>query len=389
MALAGAGLGWFTGAWWTPWLGVAMAVVGGLNGWIGGVRRIYPWRTSKGVVAFVLDSTWAALPVASGLVAHAVAAAANGEYLPGMSEREGHHVYRRGAALKRGYALTLGNVISGAADVERPRRAQLVRDHEGVHVWQARWFGPLYLPLYGLWAALGAGVGVVVWLLRRRSEPLGDVIETCAYYLNPFEWWAYSRDAYWPPHGKLAEFGWKKPMVRSFAEARAPSRLVQLHPYDASWPAAFERERAIIVTALGDVAVEVHHTGSTSVPGLAAKPIIDITLAVRDIEDEAAYLPQLEAAGYTFVLREPGWFAHRLFQRPPRVVNLHVFQVGCSEVAQMAGFRDWLRAHPEDRDLYERTKRELAERDWAQVQDYADAKTDVVLDIKRRAGLVD
>lgn len=164
-------------------------------------------------------------------------------------------------------------------------------------------------------------------------------------------------------------------------------RLVQLHDYDPGWPAAFERERAVITAALGDVAVQVDHTGSTSVPGLAAKPIIDITLSVRDIDDEDSYLPQLEAAGYTFVLRERDWFRHRLFQRQPRVVNLHVFEAGCSEVAQMTGFRDWLRTHPEDRELYERTKRELAERDWDIVQDYADAKTEVVLDIKRRAGL--
>ncbi len=236
MALAGAGLGWLGGAWLAPWLGVAMAVVGAVNGWISGRRRIYSWRTRKGIAAFALDSTWAALPVASGLVAHAVAALTNGEYLPAMSEREGHHAYRRGAALKKGYALTLGNVISGAADVERPRRAQLVRDHEGVHVWQARWFGPLYLPLYGLWAAAGAGVGIVVWLLRRRREQLGDVVETCAYYLNPFEWWAYSRDAYWPPHGKIAGVGWRKPVCRSFTELRtsaADASVLTTEPTEA------------------------------------------------------------------------------------------------------------------------------------------------------------
>ncbi len=166
-------------------------------------------------------------------------------------------------------------------------------------------------------------------------------------------------------------------------------RLVQLHPYDPAWPAMFERERDIIVAALGDEAAQVDHTGSTSVPGLTAKPIIDITLSVRDIDDESTYLPQLEAAGYGFILREPDWFRHRLFQRPPRMVNLHVFEAGCSEVSAMTGFRDWLRTHPDDRELYERTKRELAERDWTEVQDYADAKTDVVTEIKRRAGLVD
>jgi GrpB-like predicted nucleotidyltransferase (UPF0157 family) len=165
-------------------------------------------------------------------------------------------------------------------------------------------------------------------------------------------------------------------------------RLVVIHEYDRAWPAMFERERAAIVTALSERAVRVEHTGSTSVPGLAAKPKIDITLAVPDSTDEDAYVPALEAAGYRFVLREADWFEHRLMVRDQPPVNLHVFSVGCSEIDQMTGFRDWLRTHDDDRALYERVKRELAERDWAIVQDYADAKTDIVAEIKRRAGLI-
>jgi GrpB-like predicted nucleotidyltransferase (UPF0157 family) len=164
--------------------------------------------------------------------------------------------------------------------------------------------------------------------------------------------------------------------------------LVEIHPYDPSWPARFETERACIVAALGATAVGVEHTGSTSVPGLGAKPTIDITLTVPDSTDETAYVPALEEVGFIFLMREPEWFEHRLFRRDPRLVNLHVFSVGCSEVEQMVGFRDWLRTHPVDRELYERTKRELASRPWAVVQDYADAKTDIVTEIKRRAGLV-
>jgi GrpB-like predicted nucleotidyltransferase (UPF0157 family) len=165
-------------------------------------------------------------------------------------------------------------------------------------------------------------------------------------------------------------------------------RLVVIHEYDPAWPGMFERERSAIVGALGPRAVRVEHTGSTSVPGLAAKPKIDITLAVADSTDEAAYVPALEAVGYRFFLREEDWFDHRLLVRDQPQVNLHVFTVGCSEIEQMTGFRDWLRTHPEDRALYERVKRELAERDWAIVQDYADAKTEIVAEIKRRAGLV-
>ncbi len=150
----------------------------------------------------------------------------------------------------------------------------------------------------------------------------------------------------------------------------------------------YEMERLRIVDVLGALAVSVDHVGSTSVPGLAAKPIIDIVLAVPDATDEGAYVPALEEDGYRFAHREPEFFQHRLLRREPSVVNLHVFSVGCSEIRQMSGFRDWLRTHSTDRDLYERTKRELATREWGIVQDYADAKTDVVTAIKRRAGLV-
>ncbi len=204
-------------------LGIAMGAVAGANGLIGGWRGVYPWRTRKGVLAVALDSTWATLPVAGGLLAHLVAAVRSGEYLPQLSTRQGHHVYRHGAGLKKGFALTIGNVISGAGDVERPSRAKLVTDHEAVHVWQARWFGPIYPLVYGLWSGLGALVGIVVWLRRGRRERLGAVVESIAYYMNPFEWWAYSRDGLWPPPGLVKGLGWRTPAVASFGERRPPS----------------------------------------------------------------------------------------------------------------------------------------------------------------------
>lgn len=169
---------------------------------------------------------------------------------------------------------------------------------------------------------------------------------------------------------------------------RAPHNApVTLAEYDPAWPALFERERRRIVDALGATALRVEHTGSTSVPGLAAKPIIDITLVVPDSGDETSYLPPLEAAGYVLRIREPHWHEHRVFKGPDTDVNLHVFSAGSVEVERMVGFRDWLRAHDEDRDLYERTKRDLAARTWRHIQHYADAKTSVVEEIVRRAGL--
>jgi GrpB-like predicted nucleotidyltransferase (UPF0157 family) len=164
---------------------------------------------------------------------------------------------------------------------------------------------------------------------------------------------------------------------------------IVLADYDPEWPALFAREEARIRGALGDRVVAIEHTGSTSVPGLAAKPIIDITMLVADVNDEVAWIPDLEAAGYVVRIREsePDWYDHRVLKGPDTNVNLHVFSDGCVELERMVGFRDWLRTHDDDRDLYERTKRDLVTRDWQYVQNYADAKTEIVEAIVARAGL--
>jgi GrpB-like predicted nucleotidyltransferase (UPF0157 family) len=166
---------------------------------------------------------------------------------------------------------------------------------------------------------------------------------------------------------------------------REPGESVVLAEPDPAWSEWYAVEEARIRAAVADRLVDVHHAGSTSVPGLAAKPIIDIVLQVLDSADEDSYVPALEAAGYRFHLREPHWHEHRLFKGGAPRVNLHVFSTGCSEADRMLLFRDWLRAHPADRDLYEQTKRDLASRRWDYVQDYADAKADVVGEIMRRA----
>ena len=129
----------------------------------------------------------------------------------------------------------------------------------------------------------------------------------------------------------------------------------------------------------------LEHAGSTSVPGLVAKPRIDIILAVADSADEAAYAPDMVAAGYTLRIREPDWFEHRLFNAPDIEANIHVFTAGCPEIDRMLRFRDWLRRHPDDRDRYAAAKRDLAQRTWHYVQHYADAKSAIVADIMARA----
>ncbi len=160
---------------------------------------------------------------------------------------------------------------------------------------------------------------------------------------------------------------------------------IHLAEYDPDWPRLYEREAERIGSALGSRMLRIEHVGSTSVPGLAAKPLIDIVLVVADTTDEEAYVPQLEAAGYVLRIREPDWFEHRLFKGPDTNVNVHTFSEGCEEVDRMVGFRDWLRTHDDDRDLYLAAKRELAQREWKHVQNYADAKSAVVRDILARA----
>ena len=160
---------------------------------------------------------------------------------------------------------------------------------------------------------------------------------------------------------------------------------IQIVDYNPEWPRLFAREAERIRAVLGEQVVSIEHAGSTSVPGLAAKPIIDIVLVVPNSADEPAYVPALEAAGYILTIREPDWYEHRVLKGPDTNINLHVFSAGCPEIERMLLFRDWLRSNPSDRQLYERTKRELASKDWKYVQNYADAKNDVVDEILARA----
>jgi GrpB-like predicted nucleotidyltransferase (UPF0157 family) len=161
---------------------------------------------------------------------------------------------------------------------------------------------------------------------------------------------------------------------------------IELREYDPAWPQVYEREAAALRDVLGDRVVRLEHTGSTSVTGLPAKPIIDMTLEVPDSADEPAYVPDLEDAGYVLRIREPDWFEHRLFKGPAANINLHAFSRGCPETERMVVFRDRLRADAADRDLYATAKRELTARDWKYVQQYADAKTAVVEQIMSRGG---
>jgi len=160
---------------------------------------------------------------------------------------------------------------------------------------------------------------------------------------------------------------------------------VKLVDYNAEWPSQFAREAERIRTVLGDRALRIEHIGSTSIPGLVAKPIIDILLVVADSADEQSYAPTLTAAGYVLRIREPDWHQHRMFKGPEINLNLHVFTAGSAEIERVLLMRDRLRNDPEERQRHAHAKQLLASRTWKYVQDYADAKSEVIESIIARA----
>jgi len=174
-------------------------------------------------------------------------------------------------------------------------------------------------------------------------------------------------------------------IATTVGERQPLNSTIYLAPYDPAWPSLFTRLAKQIHEALGDAILLLEHVGSTSVPGLSAKPIIDMVLAVADSSDESSYVKPLEEKGYTLRIREPDWYEHRLLKPPEVEGNLHVFSAGCEEIERMLLFRDWLRIHADDRLLYEETKHELAARTWKYTQNYADAKAEVVQEILARA----
>ena len=158
-------------------------------------------------------------------------------------------------------------------------------------------------------------------------------------------------------------------------------RAVTIAEHDPRWAERFSVERERIAAALGEQALAVDHIGSTAVPGLAAKPIVDIQVTVARV-DETALVPPLERAGYVLRVREDD---HLMLRTPDRDVHVHLCPAGSDDAARHIAFRDRLRASPKDRAAYERCKRELAERDWEDINHYAEAKGELIREILARA----
>jgi hypothetical protein len=178
-------------------------VIAAANGLACGGRGSYDWRRVPGWFAFVLDSTWNLIGVTAALLVRVFSLrAGDPELLASLSRRQNRNVFRFGWSPRARFAFTVGNTITNAHDVEDRERLSLVERHEGLHVWQQRWFGPIFPLVYGLWMLGGAITGSVVWLVL-RARHVGQswfvVVERHAYYYNPFEHWAYAADDDWPP----------------------------------------------------------------------------------------------------------------------------------------------------------------------------------------------
>ena len=190
---AGAWLGWNVA-------GIFGALMGGMNGLVSGIHGIYDWTSVDGWFAFLSDSTWNLIGTTLGNVVHIINLFGNSGYREDLSHRQNRHVYEGGFYLKNGFTFTQGNVISNAGQNGRGIDTSFIANHEELHVWQQRFFGPLFQLTYVVWAVGGFIAGTVVWFFH-TDQDYGSVIETAVYYDNPFEYWAYKNDNNWPPSG--------------------------------------------------------------------------------------------------------------------------------------------------------------------------------------------
>jgi hypothetical protein len=219
-------------------LAIAAGISAGVNGAFGGFRQVYDWRTAKGWLAFAADSTWGLVGTTLGSVLHLVnLAQPDSGYRADLSRRRNRHWFDGGARLRRDFVLTLGNVVSNASPGKSPRtesQRRVIDRHEGLHIWQSRLFGPLYPTVYAAWFAMGLVVGTATWATRRGRPDLFRLVETAAYYDNPFEYWAYKRDGHWEDNRADPVLKWRRPRWRK----KRPADGSEPRPSSSSPPTA-------------------------------------------------------------------------------------------------------------------------------------------------------
>ncbi|WP_150308517.1 GrpB family protein [Planctomonas psychrotolerans] len=187
----------------------------------------------------------------------------------------------------------------------------------------------------------------------------------------------------WRPYAPVSEENIRRARVRPDDESTW-QRPVEVVPHSAEWDISYRRVADAVGAALGERRLAIEHVGSTAVPGLAAKPVIDVDLIVADSADEGAYLPALQEAGFELVVREPDWEQHRLLHWREVTTNLHVFSAGAAEPRRHIAFRDWLATHADDRLAYARLKEELAKEGYSDAMQYNNRKAALIYDIYER-----
>lgn len=160
---------------------------------------------------------------------------------------------------------------------------------------------------------------------------------------------------------------------------------VILEKYDPAWPALFEKEKKLILEACGGRIHSVEHIGSTSVPGLGAKPIIDILLGVTKLQDIIDSIPALEELGYKYKSDFEHTMPYRRYFSKPDAYHIHSVEITSEFWKRHMNFRNYLRTHDDVRDDYFRLKASLAEKEWDDRNDYAFAKTEFIQGIEKKA----
>ncbi|HTW14464.1 MAG TPA: GrpB family protein [Nocardioides sp.] len=174
------------------------------------------------------------------------------------------------------------------------------------------------------------------------------------------------------------------PSEEEIAQARVRAHVpeqIEVVPPDPAWPARYDEVRRLVEQALGERVQEIVHIGSTSVPGLHAKPVIDVSVTVADTEREEDYLPALAAAGFVLTVREP---EHRCLRLADPRTNLHVWNPGAAEPRRHVAFRDWLTGHADDLAAYSDLKCSLAGEGFTDVMLYNNRKAGLIYDIYER-----
>ena len=221
------------------------------------------------------------------------------------------------------------------------------------------------------------------WLRRRGERQRGDVGLSELYAVFAAESGRRPEELTAGERQRLAELALPVafPSFEVVPESGRTLEPIELVGYDPAWPTVFAEWRDRLAGALGPAAVRIEHVGSTSVPGLAAKPVIDIQVSIADLEDEASYVPQIEALGVQLRSRDRWHRYFRPFPGRPRDVQIHVCAVGSGWERDHLLFRDYLRAHPDARAAYAAAKRRAAE-DWHDDRlAYTDAKTAIIREI--------